>query len=104
MNRIARAAVGLAVSAALVMPAGASAAPPSHAKAWGKRCQGQSKVKDPVTKTSPFKACVKAKGVGYTLGEDGKFTPTPIPTPTPTPPADGGDGDTSGDTNGETTP
>ena len=102
MNRIARAAVGLAVSAALVMPAGASAAPPSHAKAWGKRCQGQSKVKDPVTKMSPFKACVKAKGVGFTLGEDGNYTPTPPPPPAP--PADGGDGgDTGGDTGGETT-
>ena len=38
-------------------------APPAHAKAYGRRCKGQSKVKDPITKTSPFKACVKAKGV-----------------------------------------
>ena len=96
MTRIARSAASLAVAAALVLPAGAVAGPPSHAKAWGKRCQGQSKVKDAATGLSPFKACVKAKGVGYTLGEDGKYTPTP--TPPPTPPADGGEGETDGDT------
>lgn len=94
MKRIARTAASLAVAAALVAPAGASAAPPSHAKAWGKRCQGQSKVKDAVTGISPFKACVKAKGTGYTLNPDGSYSPTPVVTPPADPPADAG-GDTS---------
>ena len=87
MNAISKNAVGLSVVAALLMPAGALAAPPAHsnaspqglaksaqpktkkakkakqAKAYGKNCKGQSKVKDPLTRTSPFKLCVKAKGV-----------------------------------------
>ena len=102
MKSIAKTAASFAIAAALIAPSGAMAEPPAHAKAHGKRCQGQSKVKDPVTKMSPFKACVKAKGVGFTLGEDGNYTPTPPPPPAP--PADGGDGgDTGGDTGGETT-
>lgn len=63
MKSVAKVAASLSVIAALFIPAAAGAAPPDHAKAYGKRCQGQSKVKDPVTRTSPFKACVKAKGV-----------------------------------------
>jgi hypothetical protein len=78
----------VALAIALAAPSVAPAAPPSKAKAWGKRCQGQSKVKDPTTKSSPFKECVKAKGVGYVVDENGNLGKTPPPPP---------EGETGGD-------
>jgi hypothetical protein len=63
------------------VPVAANAAPKSHAKAWGWRCNALSKVKDPTTKMSPRKQCKKSKGAGFVLGPDGRFM-VPVVTPT----------------------
>ena len=91
MKSILKVVTTAALAIALAAPAVAPAAQPSKAKAWGKRCKGQSKVKDPTTKRSPFKDCVKAKGVGYVVDTDGNLI-----TPPPPPPVDetGDDGTT----------
>jgi len=94
MKSIVRIVTAAALALVLAVPTAAPAAQPSKAKAWGKRCQGQSKVKDQTTKRSPFKDCVKAKGVGFVVDENGNLGKPP-------PPEDTTGDDTGG---GDTTP
>ena len=56
-----RTIAAISLAAALAFSAGvAGAAPPSHAKAYGKFCQDQSKKKSEGQKKSDFAKCVNA--------------------------------------------
>jgi hypothetical protein len=95
MRSILKVVTTAALAIALAAPAVAPAAQPSKAKAWGKRCKGESKVKDPTTKRSLFKDCVKAKGVGFVVDENGNLIKPPPPPPEePVGGETGGDGST----------